>query len=70
MGIRLEVHKNFFKEVAESTLNYGTGARELANTTNYVFEKLMYEIYNSEEPTNVVQLREGITKDNSNFALY
>ncbi len=70
MGIRLEVHKNFFKEVAESTLNYGTGARELANTTNYVFEKLMYEIYNSEEPINVVQLREGITKDNSNFALY
>lgn len=70
MGIKLITYKNFFKEIAEATLNYGTGARELANATNYVFEKLMYEIYNSEVPLNVVELREGITKDNSNFALY
>lgn len=70
MGVDLKVSDDFFKEIAESTLDYGTGARELENITNYVFEKAMYEIYNSENPFNVLELREGITKDNSNFALY
>lgn len=70
IGIDLKIYDDFFKEIAESTLNYGTGARELENMTNYVFEKAMYEIYNSEEKFNVLELREGITKDNSNFALY
>lgn len=70
MNIKLEIYENFFKEVAEATLNYGTGARELANTTNYVFEKVMYEIYNSLVPIKVVKLMEGITKDNSRFILY
>lgn len=70
MGIELKLYDEFFKEIAESTLNYGTGARELENMTNYVFEKAMYEIYNSEDKFNILELREGITKDNSNFALY
>lgn len=70
MGIDLKIYDGLFKEIAESTLNYGTGARELENMTNYVFEKAMYEIYNSEDKFNVLELREGITKDNSNFALY
>lgn len=70
MGITLKVYDDFFKEIAESTLDYGTGARELENITNYVFEKAMYEIYNSDNPFNVLELREGITRDNSNFALY
>lgn len=70
MGIDLKIYDGLFKEIAESTLNYGTGARELENMTNYVFEKAMYEIYNSEDRFNVLELREGITKDNSNFALY
>lgn len=70
MGITLITYPDFFKEVAEATLNYGTGARELANTTNYVFEGLMHAIYDYEGQINVAELREGITKDNSNFALY
>lgn len=70
LGIKLEVYPNFFKEIAEATLNYGTGARELANTTNYVFEELMHQIYDTEDRICVAELREGVTKDNSNFALY
>lgn len=70
MGIKLVTYPNFFKEVAEATLNYGTGARELANTTNYVFEKLMHEIYDYEGKVHVAELREGVAKDNSNFAIY
>lgn len=70
MGIELKLYDEFFTEIAESTLNYGTGARELENMTNYVFEKAMYEIYNSEANLNILELRKGITKDNSNFALY
>lgn len=70
MGIELVTYKDFFKDVAESTLNYGTGARELANTTNYVFENLMHEIYDYEGKINVAELREGVVTDNTNFAIY
>lgn len=70
LGIELKVYEGFFKEVAEATLDYGTGARELANTTNYVFEALMHEVYDTQDRIYVAELREGITKDNSNFALY
>lgn len=71
MGIKLNVYSNFFKEVAETTLNYGTGARELENKTNYVFEDLMHRIYDTERgKINVVELKEGITKDNTKYAIY
>lgn len=70
LGIKLKVYPDFFKEVAEATLDYGTGARELANTTNYVFEDLMHEIYDSKDRINVAELKEGVTKDNTKFLLY
>lgn len=70
LGIELKYYPNFFKEVAEATLDYGTGARELANTTNYVFEALMHEVYDTQDKIYVAELREGITKDNMKFALY
>lgn len=70
IGIKLVYYDDFFKDIADATLNFGTGAREIANTTNYVFEKLMHAIYDSEDKVNVAELRKGITKDNSNFALY
>ena len=70
IGIKLVEYPEFFKEVAETTLNYGTGARELANTTKYVFQELMHTIYDSEDVVNVVELREGITKDNTKYAIY
>ena len=70
MGIKLEVYSGFFEEVAEAAIKYGTGARKLTDITKYVFEELMYKIYDSEEPINVAELREGITKDNTKFAIY
>jgi len=70
MGIELQTYPEFFKEVAETTLNYGTGARELVNTTKYVFQELMHSVYDSVEHINVVELREGITKDNTKYAIY
>ncbi len=69
-GIRLETYPGFFEEIAEATLDFKTGARELENTTNYVFEELMHSIYDYEEPIYVAELREGITKDNKNYGLY
>lgn len=70
MGIKLVTYENLFEDIAEATLNYGTGARELLNTTNYVFEKMMHEIYDYEGRVYVAELREGVVKDNSNFAIY
>lgn len=67
MNIELIVYPDFFKEVAAKTLDYKTGARELNNTTNKVFELLMHEIYDSIEKPKAVELQEGITKDNSKF---
>lgn len=70
MGIELQVYPDIFKEIAETTLNYGTGARELENTTNYVFQEVMHAIYDSKDKVYVAELREGITKDNSKYAIY
>lgn len=70
MGIKLEAYPDFFKEVAQVTLNYGTGARELENTIKYVFQELMHKVYDETQKINVVELRPGITKDNKNFAIY
>lgn len=71
MGIKLQVYPDFFKDVAESTLNYGTGARELENKTNYVFQDLMHRVYDAERgKIQVVELKEGITKDNTKYAIY
>jgi len=70
MGIKLVAYPGFFEEIANTTLNYGTGARELENTTKYVFQELMHTIYDTTETINVVELREGITKDNTKYALY
>lgn len=70
MGIKLVEYPEFFKEVAQTTLNYGTGARELENTTKYVFQELMHTIYDTKEIVNVVELRRGVTKDNTQYAIY
>lgn len=71
MGVKLHTYPEFFKEIAKTTLNYGTGARELVNITKYVFEEVMHSIYDTERgAANVVELKEGITKDNTKYAIY
>ena len=71
MGIKLVTYPDFFKEVAETTLNYGTGARELVNITKYIFEELMHTVYNTDRgEVNAVELRPGITKDNTKYGIY
>lgn len=71
MGIALFAYPDFFKEVAKTTLNYGTGARELVNITKYIFEELMHTIYNTARgEISAVELREGITMDNTKYVIY
>ena len=70
-GIKLIRYPEFFKEIAEATLNHGTGARELDNTTIKAFEEFMYRIYNTSiGEIKVVELLPGIANDNTKYALY
>lgn len=73
-NITLSTENNFniFEEIAKATLNFGTGARELNNTINYVFEKIFHKLFNLDK--NIYYYREcillpGITSDNSRFVL-
>ena len=47
-----------------------TGARELANVTNYVFDKIMYQVMSKPKGTyKELILQEGIEEDNTKYIL-
>ena len=43
-GILLSYDGALFERIAEKSLSLDTGARELSNTVNYIFEGIMYEV--------------------------
>ena len=43
-GISLYYNGELFERIAEKSLLTDTGARELNNTVNYIFEQIIYEV--------------------------
>ena len=48
-GILLSYDGALFERIAEKSLSLDTGARELSNTVNYIFEGIMYEVLSNPE---------------------
>ncbi|MBR3163663.1 MAG: AAA family ATPase [Clostridia bacterium] len=69
LGLTLEYDDELFAEIAKASLVVDTGARELSNTVNHVFEKIIYEVLSNPEKYKKCRLLPGIVQDNSKFEL-
>lgn len=69
-GIELQYHKKMFEQIAEQSLSLDTGARELSNTVNYIFENIMYEVLANPKKYHRCILKDGIVYDNTKYELF
>ena len=68
-GIILAYKGELFKSIAKESLSLDTGARELSNTVNYIFERILYEILSNPRKYTKCELFPDIVKDNKKFRL-
>lgn len=68
-GVTLKYDKNIFDEIAEASLELDTGARELSNTVNYIFDQIIYEILANPGKYKKCKLLPGIVEDNTKYQL-
>ncbi len=47
-GITLEYDDSVFEEIAQKAITKNTGAREISNVTNEIFESILYRVFTSE----------------------
>ena len=69
LGIALKYDNNIFGAIAEASLELDTGARELSNTVNYIFDHITYEILANPSKYSKCKLLPGIVKDNTQYQL-
>lgn len=68
-GVTLKYDESIFGEIADSSLELDTGARELSNTINRIFELITYEILANPGKYTKCKLLPGIVEDNTRFKL-
>ena len=70
-GIKLQYNgKTLFKAIAKRAQKANTGARELSNIVNYMFEKILYDVFSAKKGRyHVCILQEGIEEDNTRYIL-
>lgn len=71
-GITVKYNENCIKDFAKKAQKDGkeTGAREISNVINYVFDKIMYQVMST--PKGIYKeliLQEGIEEDNTKYIL-
>lgn len=69
LGITLKYDNSLFNAIAEASLELDTGARELSNTVNYIFDQITYEILANLGKYSKCKLLPGIVKDNTKYQL-
>ena len=69
LGISLKYDDSIFDEIAEASLELDTGARELSNTVNYIFDQITYEILANPGKFSKCKLLPGIVEDNGKYQL-
>ena len=69
MGISLSYNGKLFELIAEESLSLDTGARELSNTVNYMFENIIYDVIANPKKYTKCELTLEIVKDNSKYTL-
>jgi len=68
-NITLQYDHSLFEQIAEKSFNPKTGARELSNTVNYIFENILYEVFTNPETYSKCKLLSGIVEDNRKYKL-
>ena len=69
-GIKLSYYDKLFDCIAEESLALDTGARELSNTVNYIFENIMYDILANPGKYSKCTLELDIVHDNTRYELF
>lgn len=68
-GIRLSYNRKIFELIAEESLALDTGARELSNTVNHMFENILYDIIANPGQYTKCTLLPEIVQDNTKYEL-
>ena len=68
-GITLSYDGRLFDYIAEESLSLDTGARELSNTVNYIFENIMYDVFANSKKYRKCTLDLDIVHDNTKYKL-
>ena len=68
-GIALTYDGKLFELIAEKSLTLDTGARELSNTVNYIFENILYDILANPNKYTNCKLSLEIVEDNTKYEL-
>lgn len=69
-GVTLSYSSQIFDLIAEESLSIDTGARELSNIVNHMFEKIIYEILSNPGKFKKCVLNLEIVHDNSQYVLF
>ncbi len=68
-GVVLSYDGKLFECIADESMALDTGARELSNTVNYIFENVMYEILANPNKYTRCVLDLDVVKDNTKYRL-
>ena len=68
-GITLTYEGKLFELIAEKSLALDTGARELSNTVNYIFENILYDVIANPNKYSNCKLFLEIVEDNTKYEL-
>jgi len=68
-GINLKYDEALFETIANNSLTLDTGARELSNTVNHIFENILYEVLANPKKFTKCVLLPGIVQDNTKYEL-
>lgn len=68
-GISLTYDGKLFELIAEKSLALDTGARELSNTVNYIFENILYDVLANPNKYTNCKLSLEIVEDNTKYKL-
>ena len=68
-GVKLVHSRKLYDIIAEKSLTLDTGARELSNTVNYIFENIIYEVLANPGKYTRCVLSPQIVDDNTKFEL-
>ena len=68
-GITLVYDENLFELIAEKSMALDTGARELSNTVNYIFAKILYDVLANPNKYSNCKLFLEIVEDNTKYEL-
>ena len=68
-GIKLLYNSKLFELIAEKSLSVDTGARELSNTVNRIFENIIYDVLANPGQFTTCKLSLDIVNDNTQYVL-